>query len=101
MDEEEGTPLLPAEEAGSLLTTQVVPPPKGGISEEEYLLLAPLLPQLEQGAGQGWQATRLRLSSRSSGWLSEGMESVGDKGVRGGICPLCGSEVEIPAFSGF
>lgn len=100
MEEEEGTPLLPAEEPGSLLTTQVVPPPKGGISEEEYLLPAPLLPQLEQGAGQGWQ-TRLRLLSRSSGWLSEGMESVGDKGVRGGICPLCGSEAGIPAFSGF
>jgi len=35
-------------------------------------------------------------------WLAaEGMESVGDKGVRGGIGPLCGSKAGIPAFSGF
>lgn len=35
-------------------------------------------------------------------WLAaEGMESVGDKGVRGGIGPLCGPEAGIPAFSGF
>ena len=35
VEEDEGTPLLTAEEPGSLFTTQVVPPPKGGISEEK------------------------------------------------------------------
>ena len=35
VEEDEGTPLLPAKEPGSLFTMQVVPPPKGGISEEK------------------------------------------------------------------